>query len=597
MSVFSTILAPLIVLGLGAVVLYISDRFLRSQDKGQAETVVLVLAIVFLLISIPHIGEAVRPSRLSDVALSADKPAWTLAFILLIGALATSLATWGRPPRGRAGRLAALGSALILILGHDRTLLVIAWVLTDVALLYLLAHDRIDIDHLTWTGLGSLLGAALFAAGAMLELSAGQASAKSIELKSAATTLLMLALAFRLMPSPLPTWQAAASASTVRTPPSLQMMAFFLPSMLAVALGQKLLAWNAFTLDGMRQTLVVIWAALILLIGALRAWGAETPARLVDNTIFYGLGMILCAVGLGLDSTIQLAAGVNAIVSVLTLRLAWSQCQHLKLADLHTWWRALPLVLALGAQIGLPLTLGFPVRIAIYAAIFQGQKWLALLLMMTSEVLFLGALLRILLDLESMPDTAPDRTASETESDRVSAPLGLTLPDAWMRRLASYPRIARRIDAARDQITYRWLPAVRSMSAQVDLAYLAGAIPALSLLVLGLFPNLLSQERTFAGLSYWLSVPRLPVWAALLLPAVGGIVAYRRQAAILDLFQNWWPLIERLFGLDWLYRALQKALGQLRGLIWGTTLVIEGAGYMAWVVLVCLVVLLFVVSR
>lgn len=592
MSVFSTILAPVIVLGVGVVVFYIADRLLPPQDKGQAETVVLVLALLFLLTGIPHIGETVHTGLPSGTAPGVDKSSWWLAFILLTGALAATLKAWGQPPQGRTGRLAALGSALTLILSADRTSVVTFGVLTDVALIYSLAYKQTEIDCLARTGFLSLLGTALLATGMALE-----PSFESTAVKSTATALLLLALALRLMPVPLPTWQAAACDAAARTPSSSRLIVLLLPAILTVALSQKLSGWNRLTLNDTQQTLYVFWAASILLIGALRAWGAQTPALLIDNAIFYGQAMILCVIGLGLDPAIQLAASVNAILSVLVWQLAWSQCQHLKLIVPHTWWRVLPVVLALCTQIGLPLTLGFPIRIAIYAAVFEERKWLVLLLMMASEVLYLGALLRVLLDLEGVTDSPPDQVASEVEVESSDSLPGRTVPGAWIRRLAAHTRIARRIDALLGRITHLWLSAIRGVGGKVELGYVAGAIPALALFILGLFPNLLSQERDFPGLLQWLNIPRLPVWAALLLPIVGGIVVYRQQTAILRLFRDWWPLAERLFRLDWLYRALQKISSQLRGLIWGTTLVVEGAGYMAWVVLACLVILIFVISR
>ncbi len=592
MSALSTVLAPLIVLGVGAVVFYISDRFLSPQDEGRAETVVLGLAILFLLIGIPRIDEAVRAGPLFAVTLNAGKPGWMLAFVLLTGALAASLVARGRPRQGRAGRLAALGSALLLIWSTDRALPVVAWVLTDVALLYTLARRRNEVERLTRTGFLSLLGAVLLAVGLSLE-----PAVESTRLTAAAISLLLLALALRLMPPPLPAWPASAGETAPRSLDFPRLIAFLLPAVLVAALGQKFAAWDALALTNTQQSLYLLWASLLLLIGALRAWGAQTPAQLIETTFLYGQGMILCVVGLQLDPAIQLAAAAGAILSVLTWQLAWSQCRYLKPVVPHTWWRAFPVTLALGAQIGLPLTLGFPTRIATYAAIFEGHRWLVLLLLMASEVLLWGALLRILFDLESVTSKPPAYPASQTEVEGSAASFEPSPPGAWLRRLAARPRIARTVDAVLDRVIEHWLPAVRRVGSKIEPGYIAGAIPALLLLVLGLFPNLLSQGRDFPGLFQWLRIPQLPVWAALLLPAVGSLVVYRRQASILRLFQDWWPLVEQIFGLEWLYRAIYKVLGQLRGLISSTTLVIEGAGYMAWVVLVCLIILIFVVSR
>jgi hypothetical protein len=74
-------------------------------------------------------------------------------------------------------------------------------------------------------------------------------------------------------------------------------------------------------------------------------------------------------------------------------------------------------------------------------------------------------------------------------------------------------------------------------------------------------------------------------------------VLYRSQDVILGLMEAWWPVIRRVLRPDWLYRAMDKVLGHVGSLIWASTQVIEGAGYMAWIVLTCLVILLFVIAR
>ena len=48
-GIFSTGLGPILVLWIGALVLYILDRFREPQDRGVAEVVVLCLALGFAL--------------------------------------------------------------------------------------------------------------------------------------------------------------------------------------------------------------------------------------------------------------------------------------------------------------------------------------------------------------------------------------------------------------------------------------------------------------------------------------------------------------------------------------------------------------------
>ncbi len=587
MSVFSTILAPLIVLGIGAVVFYISDHLLRPQDKGQVETLVIALATISLLPGLAHLNQVIHLNPLSQFTLYADKPTWMLAMILLIGALALSLACWNQPTQGRTSRLMALSSVLLLILSADQTLTVIAWTLADVAMLHMLGQQHAADERVIRAGFLSMLGAALLATGLML-----QSSVEEVMFKTAAAIMLPWAFVLGLLPLPLPTWPTAANASS-QTPLASQIMVFLLPSTIALALGQKFFTWDVALFNGWQQLWFVLWAMVIMLIGALRAWAAQTPAQLIDNTVWHGMGIILSTWALQLDPAVQLAAGINAILSVLILRTTWSQCQYLNVADPHTWWRALPVAFALGTQAGLPLTLGFPVRIAIYTTIFN-SKWPALLPLIAAEALFMGALLRILLDLEHVLEPAGDHDAPEPENHVGSSQF--KVPEAWLKQLAAHPHVVRSLDALLERIGNRWQPVLRLLTS-IDPIYTAGALLSIFLFVLGLFPNLLNHTRSLSSLFRWLSIPRMPEWAALLLPLVGGIVAYRHQMTLIELVQGWWPLLDHLFDLDWLYRAVQKVLSLLRGLLWSATLVVEGAGYMAWVVLVCLVILIFVISR
>ena len=84
---------------------------------------------------------------------------------------------------------------------------------------------------------------------------------------------------------------------------------------------------------------------------------------------------------------------------------------------------------------------------------------------------------------------------------------------------------------------------------------------------------------------------------ALLLPLASAVLLYRSRDQILDRVGAWWPLLERLWPLNGLYRALDGLSALIGSLIWGGTQVIEGAGYMAWVVLACLVIFLLVLRQ
>jgi hypothetical protein len=123
--------------------------------------------------------------------------------------------------------------------------------------------------------------------------------------------------------------------------------------------------------------------------------------------------------------------------------------------------------------------------------------------------------------------------------------------------------------------------------------YGASALVALGILILGFVPRISSGT----GLGGWMRLLALPTWAALLLPVVGAVFVYRSRGRVLSVWSAWWPLFERVLSLDGVYRSVARALQVVGSALWGGMLLVEGAGYVASVVLVCLVVLLFVIAR
>jgi formate hydrogenlyase subunit 3/multisubunit Na+/H+ antiporter MnhD subunit len=275
--------------------------------------------------------------------------------------------------------------------------------------------------------------------------------------------------------------------------------------------------------------------------------------------------MVLLGAGLGLPASWQLLVGVSTVLSTLTLFVAWTQCQHLRILDVRSYWRAAPTLLVLLAVAGFPLTIGFPARVAVYWSVYDQEKWLSLLSIIVAEALFLGALLRVLLELECVLDpTLQNVTEDRAGNDE-------TVRGRW-RTLFTW---ARRVN---------W---------QREIGYGAGALLALGIVILGVSPPLLSTP----SLGTWFGLPVLQMWAALLLPAIGAGLVYRARDRILDVMETWWPLAQRVLSLDWLYKGIETVLSHLGAVVWGGALVVEGAGYMAWVVLACLLIVLFVIAR
>ncbi len=511
-------LSPVLALWLGALVVHLLDSLLPPQDEGVAEVTALTIGLGFLLYARARLGEVAYPGVMPfDLPFPTTGGRWLLALVLLGCAWAASLASLGHPTRGRAGRLAATGGALLFVLASDWSTMMLAWVVTDVALAYSLEGK----DALKWTLPFSLGGS--IALGTALVL--WQQSAPI--LPPHAATLMTLAAILRLLPWPLPGW-LSASADDER--PATWVVTYVIPT----ATGSCL--WAALTGYGIPgqynglATAALALGAITLVIGAVEAWGTHTPNQAVMSIATYGGAIITLEAGLGLSAACIAAAGACAVLSIVTVMLSWTFCHHLRPSETNSWWRAAPTALAILSLAGTPFTIGFVVRAGIYKGLFTGRMWFALLTVMAAESLMLATLLRLLLDLESDGET-PEKN--------------------W----------------------------------QYELGYGAGAACAIALMGIGL------SNRT-AGLPGWsrlLSQPTLPVWAALALPLAGAVAIYRS------------PWMARVrsphLRVEAIYQAIEAPLSRLRSLIWGATLVVEGQGYIAWVVLVCLVVLIFVLSH
>ena len=564
-NLFSTALGPIAVLWIGALVFYILDRFLIPQDRGTAEPVVLILASVFMLLSRGQIDVPLQfGAQAFEMAPTfvADETTWLLSLLLLGGMTMASLASIGEPPRGRAGRMAALGAALTFLVAGDWATMTLAWVLVDLGLTYALYTETEQSQSLSRVVPLSLGGAALLGAGTTI----GQIAGDSIVTETPIVgSLFMLAAVLRVLPVPLPSWQdLVETGDDPDTRPAMRALVYVLPPVMGIVLWARLVAW--IDLEGMRWlSLLPLWGGLALLAGAARAWSVADPDELVSTIGRYARALALVVVGAALpQGFLPLLAG-SLVLGVCGLLVVWSQCQYLDIFDVRSYWRAMPMLIVLLSLAGVPPTVGFAARISIHSALYAGRRWFALLLWIGGEALFLGALLRVLFELECVPDME--------DEDQESSPL--SLPAGWPSWIHDLVRQAG-VDEWRE-----------------EMGYAAGTIVVLAVIALGLAPRTLSGT----SLGGWFLIPTLPVWAGLLLPVVGALAAYRSRDRLLDLATDWWPLFERLRPGKGVAEGIERLLHYVGTFIWGGTLVVEGAGYMAWVLLVCLVIVLFAISR
>jgi hypothetical protein len=586
-NIFQSLLAPTVILWIGALVFYVLDRLLRPQDAGVAEAAVLLLALGVLLWVGPEAAPVIYGQGLADAgwpgpvpSLVVEQSTWVLAALLLATSSAASLSALaegnapggrrnpgGQPGQdrriaGRAGRVGTLGAAMLFLFAGDWATLALAWVGVDLCLLY--AQEETDYQlgrpagkERGWTAVLSLSGAIVL--GVTLTMWAPS----SEELSPWGIALVAAAIVLRLLPFPLASWSSrqrppagampASAARGIQLSLLARLLPYLVPAFLGAFLCARLAAGTPASLGGPWGTVGTLWAAGALLVSALQAWLAREPGGTIASTATYGTALILLSAALGLPSAWQLVLGTAAVLNVGALSVSWTQCPYLEIDDPRSYWRIAPTALALLSLAGLPFTIGFPARAALYHSLltgdlFAGGRWLVLILLLAAEAGLLGALLRVLLDVECVlpADDAP----------------GVSLPGpfdrAWRR----------------------------------EIAYGAGAAQALLLLVLGVAPALLGAE----GLGAWLRLPQLASWAALLLPVAGAIVAYRSQEQVAGWIEDWRPLLERALDTRWAYAALERALHHLRSFLWSASRVVHGAGYMGWVVLFGLVVLLIVLA-
>jgi hypothetical protein len=523
--------------------------------------------------------------------------------------LAASLLSLGTTGTDRAGRLVTLGAALLFLFAGDWGTLALAWVLVDIGLLYTLGQRTEQAESLAWSGVLSLAGAAMLGVALLLwqqvdgSLWVDQGGSSPIQAVAASDVpptvagLLILATTCRFLPFPLPAWRATGAKDMPEPIPVTQTMVFVVPLLLAVTLWTRLAQWNVLAQSGHWLSVLSICAWVGLLISAFKAWSAHEPDDVISLVRTCGGLNVLMGASLGLQAEWQLLVGTNLILSLSSLSLSWQQCQYLEMRNPRSYWRAAPASLGVLSLAGTPLLIGFPARVAIYWSIFQAHKWLLLLGLMSAEALVIGALLRTILDVEGVPESPLPRSGQEPLQD-IALPISGTKPQILTRLSTFLAQWAQGLSRfLRNSIPDVLWSELAKISLHREIAYVAGSSLAIGLLILGIMPGVLWPDGTLRDLGYWFGMPRLPVWAALLLPVVGGVVLYRQQDVTLVLVQDWGRLLGRLTAVDWVYRAAENGLSRVRALIWGATQVIEGAGYMAWVLVVCLVLLLLVISR
>lgn len=275
---------------------------------------------------------------------------------------------------------------------------------------------------------------------------------------------------------------------------------------------------------------VPVLAALTLVVGGFLAWSSKSPRS------------ALSWIGVGTTGSVLLAAqlmGGNALAIISAGSVAWMLgTVTLFLSDglrrEAPWWN-LPYLSGALAIMGAPLTLGFVTEATLIGGITRSGslKW--------GVAFFLGNIFLV-------PALA-----------------------RWLLLPASPP------------LSRRWALIVREVGR---------GLPALLLVVAGLYPPLLIGDSQSLPLSALFAMPGLGGWLLWVVSLAGGGVLAWQDGNLRPRVELLLDAAHDFLRLDWLYDTLAGALGRGLNLLRAADEVVGGAGALLWSWLLFLVILL-----
>ncbi|MCC7354401.1 MAG: hypothetical protein IT330_11660 [Anaerolineae bacterium] len=540
MNLLESPLGPALVLVFGALALLLFPRR-TSTWLSRSAAVVIALAALGRLIVLrasvvgPGIGWAWQPPVVAagEIAWVGDSWAWLVGILLLIEALVALLLEEAEGRRPRSVYVATLllaAASLLFILSANLLTLTIAWVLMDLALALRVgpvARPGVAVRAWGVNSLGAwLLLAALLAAGP----AAARFAPLAGPLPTLSRTIVVLLALLRLGAYPLHLWRDPRAAQELGPAVALFLLAPTAGLWLlgrAAALGQP--GW----------LLTRQWAALgvfALMGSALAAWTEADDAR--------SIGWVLInRASLGLLAVVLYPAGGTAAVTWPLISLALGGAALLiGLASDARWGWHLPALAAIVALFGLPFTSGFPLRSSLARLGLAPPSgnvvlWAGLLL---ADSLLVAALLR-----------------------------------SWQAvRAGSNPRPA---------TVARVLLAALLV---VPPLLVAGLRPPLVAHLIGLDPMIFG----FAPASQLLQVRWSAVRWGLIIPLAFGILLAWGRTRIFAGLRGWQMAVTAVVSLEWVYRSGRRAAAIIASALRGAVAMVEGEGYLGWLVLAGLVI-------
>jgi len=549
-----TPLAPVLILVLGAAITKIAARLTSSRERDALALLMAGGAFVSTLLLAYQPASHVVISPWHSLTLFGSQLVYTTEglaapFALLTSlvclAVAISLSRW-RKESDDSGKgplypavFSVSAAGLSFVYSANLITLCLSWAFLDLSLLFLVVGQK---RYQAASGAGgralimsSLTGLGLVVAAFFLD---GHGLSPAL-----VPSLLLLAALVRLSFYPMHFWMLADA--------DMEPPANILLQTISIATGLSLLArLQEFSPQGLPyQSQLVIISSLAMLATALSAWAEQDRRQAISCIAINQVALAVLSVAVvGPQAESSLLWSAISLALCLSLLNLWQP----EKVGRYGLWLGVPTGLAIASLMGLPFTMGFVGRTALYRSLFAlGQPYLWGLSVVADAVLF-AALFRIGADLSQFPILkSPFSILHSQLSLWVPRLAGVIILAAPLVLLGIHPPLASFLYADMD------LPAVAELIGRADIA----------------------------------------LWTVLLLPLVGGYLLHRGQRATLERSAAFWKGFAALLGLDWLHRWLWKVGWGIGAVLRGLALVTEGEGYLGWTLLLVVIAFLLLSSK
>jgi formate hydrogenlyase subunit 3/multisubunit Na+/H+ antiporter MnhD subunit len=544
-----TPLAPVLIFVLGAAITKIAARFRPSRERDALALLMAGGAFVSALLLAHYPASQVVISRWYPLPLFGSQLAYTTEglaapFALLTSlvclALVLSLSKWRRETgdNGQSSLYPAVfvvpAAGLSFIYSANLITLCLSWAFLDLSLLFLVVgQGRHQAASGAWGRtliISSLTGLSPVVTALLLD---GHGLSPAL-----VPSLLLLAALVRASFYPMHFWMLTGAEME---PPANNLL-----QTISIVTGLSLLAsLQEFSPQGLPyQSQLVPISSLALLATALSTWAERDRRQAISCIAINQVALaVLSFAVVGHQAKSSLLWSAISLALCLSLLNLWPP-EPERVGRYGLWLRA-PTGLAIASLMGLPFTMGFVGRAALYRSLFAlGQPHLWGLSMVADAVLF-AALFRI------GADFAQFSIRNSQFSEWVPHLVGVIILAAPLVLLGIHPPLASFLAADMD------LPAAAELTGRADIAF----------------------------------------WAVLLLPLVGGYLLHRGQKATLERSAAFWKGLGSLLGLDWLYRWFWKVGWGVGAVLRGLAQVTEGRGYLGWTLLLAFIAFLLLSNK